>query len=102
MGFHLLMPEEFGIVGTSQQLEDFNHFWRVIGYMLGTEDKYNCCGETYEDTLGRLQAIKEDMLLPTLTFPHSDFDSYARIAVEGMWHADPTLHYGNCLSIKSI
>ena len=57
MGFHLLMPEEFGIVGTGQQLEDFNHLWRVIGYMLGTEDKYNCCGETYEDTLGKSQSF---------------------------------------------
>lgn len=95
MGFHLLMPEEFGIVGTREQFEAFNHFWRVIGFMLGTEDKYNCCGETLDETLGRLRAIKEDMLLPTIVSPHPDFEDYAKTAVEGMWHADPTLHYGN-------
>lgn len=98
MGFHILKANEFGIVGTREQFEGFNHFWRVIGYMLGTEDKYNCCGETLDDTLGRLQAICDDMISPTMTFEDPDFDSYARITTDGMWHSDPTLHHGNFLS----
>lgn len=95
MGFHLLMPNEFGIVGTREQFEAFNHLWRVLGYMMGIEDKYNCCGETLEETRSRLQSIKEDMLRPTMTNLISDFDGYTKIAVEGMWHSDPTLHHGN-------
>lgn len=94
MGFQVLVPEKFGIVGTREQFEDFCHFYRVIGYMLGLDDKFNCCGETLEDTLGRLEAIREDIFLPTLQFASSDFKNYTRIAVDGLWCSDPSLHYG--------
>jgi hypothetical protein len=89
MGFHILMPDKFGIVGTREQFEAFNHFWRVIGYMLGTDDKFNCCGETLDDTLGMLDAMREDILMPGLQFPCNHYESYTRIAVDGMWHFDP-------------
>lgn len=95
MGFHLLMPDKFGIVGTREQFEAFNHFWRVIGYMLGTENRFNCCGETLDDTLGRLESIKEDFLLPALKNPCAEYENYTKIATDGMWHQDPTLHYGS-------
>lgn len=93
MGFHILMPDKFGIVGTREQFEAFNHFWLVIGYMLGTQDKFNCCGETLDDTLGRLEAMRVDMILPELISHTPDFDSFTRTAVEGMWHFDPLDNY---------
>lgn len=93
MGFHILMPDKFGIVGTREQFEAFNHFWRVVGFMLGTHDKFNCCGETLDDTLGRLEAMRVDMILPELISPTPDFDSFTRTAVEGMWHFDPLDNY---------
>lgn len=95
MGFHILNPDQFGIVGTREQFEAFNHFWRVIGFMLGQKDEFNICGETLDDTLSRLEAIREDILIPNLIFPCSEYESYIRIAVDGMWHSDPTMHYGN-------
>jgi ER-bound oxygenase mpaB/B'/Rubber oxygenase, catalytic domain len=94
VGLNLLEPQKFGIVGTREQFEAFSHFWRVIGYMLGTEDKFNCCGETLDDTLSRLRSIKENMLVPALTFPCEEFDGYSRTALHGMWHSEPILHYG--------
>lgn len=89
VGFHILMPDKFGIVGTREQFEDFNHFWRVIGYMLGTHDKFNCCGETLEDTQGRLEAIRQDMILPGFLSAGSEYDNYMRSAIDGMWHFNP-------------
>jgi ER-bound oxygenase mpaB/B'/Rubber oxygenase, catalytic domain len=94
MGFHLLMPEKFGIVGTREQFEAFNHFWRVIGHMLGTDDKYTCCADSLDETLRRLESIKEDILIPSLLFPAEKYESYTKIAVDGMWHSEPILHYG--------
>lgn len=94
MGFHILMPDKFGIVGTREQFEAFNHFWRVIGYLLGMEDRFSCCGETLDETLMRLRVIREDMLLPALMIPSPDFEHYTRTAIAGMWYNEPILHHG--------
>lgn len=92
MGFHLLNPDLFGIVGSPEQFEAFNHLWRVIGFLLGTKDKFNVCGETLEETQSRLEAMREDIFAPALQFSSPEYDDYTRIAIKGMWHTDPTLH----------
>jgi len=93
MGFHLLDPESVGIVGSDEQFEAFNHFWRLIAHLLGTEERFNVCAETVAETRGRLLAIKEDIFLPKLTNPSKEFDEYIQIAMEGMWYFDPTIHF---------
>lgn len=94
MGFQVLMPLEFGVVGSEEQLEAFSHLWRVIGFMLGTDDRFNCCGETLAETRKRLRAIRDEMLLPAMQSPFREYENYIRIAFDGMWHFDPSLHYG--------
>lgn len=97
MGFQVLMPDKFGIVGTREQFEAFNHFWRVVGFMLGTHDKFNCCGETLDDTLGRLEAIRVGMMLPELLSPSPEYVIYTRTVVDGMWHFDTLDSYYDSL-----
>lgn len=97
MGFHILSPKQFGIVGSREQFEAFNHLWRVLGYLMGTKDEFNCCGETLDETLGRLEAMREDIFVPQLQFPCDDYESYTRMAVNGMWHFDPSLHYDSLM-----
>lgn len=100
MGFQVLMPDKFGIVGTREQFEAFSHFWRVINYMLGTHNKFNCCGETLDDTLGRLEAIREDMILPGLISADPEYENFTRISVDGMWHFNPLdNHYDSIMFI---
>lgn len=94
MGFHVLMPREFGLVASHEQFEALSHFWRVIGFMLGTEDRFNACGETLEETKSRLLAIKEDLMLPATENPFPGVEDYVRTGFEGMWHSDPSLHFG--------
>lgn len=97
MGFHILCPKQFGIVGSREQFEAFNHLWRVLGYLMGTRDEFNCCGETLDETLSRLEAMRADIFVPQMQFPCDDYESYTRMAVEGMWHFDPTLHYDSLM-----
>uniref|UniRef100_A0A1Y1MAB2 ER-bound oxygenase mpaB/mpaB'/Rubber oxygenase catalytic domain-containing protein n=2 Tax=Photinus pyralis TaxID=7054 RepID=A0A1Y1MAB2_PHOPY len=41
MGFAILTPEKVGIHNaTREELESFIHLWRVIGYIMGADDKY--------------------------------------------------------------
>ncbi|KAJ6646588.1 hypothetical protein Bhyg_01801 [Pseudolycoriella hygida] len=93
MGFAMLMPETFGFVGCYEQFDAFNHLWRLIGYLLGTADRFNCCGETVEETRRRLQSIKEDMLLPAWKDPFPGCMEYARITFEGVSTSFPTMEY---------
>lgn len=97
MGFHILNPEQFGIVGSREQFEAFNHLWRVLGYLMGTKDEFNCCGETLDDTLGRLEAMREDIFVPQLQFPSDEYENYTRMAVNGMWHFDPSIYYDSMM-----
>lgn len=78
-GFHLLCSEKCCIVGSREQFEAFNHLWRVLGHLLGIEERFNLCGATLKETLGRLKAVQKDILLPALQFEDPEFNSYARI-----------------------
>ena len=40
IGFTLLSGDQLGIKATDEELNGLVHFWRVIGYMLGMQDKY--------------------------------------------------------------
>lgn len=41
MGYALTHPEFLGLYGAREEdLEAFVHFWRVIGSLLGIEDRY--------------------------------------------------------------
>lgn len=40
MGFTLVAGDELGVNNSSEELEGLIHFWRVVGSMLGMEDKF--------------------------------------------------------------
>lgn len=97
MGFVLLNPKQFGIAGSLEQFEAFNHLWRVLGFLLDIKDEYNLCGETLQKTLGNLEAMREDIFVPQLQISFPEFEGYTRTAVNGMWHSDPMLHYDSLM-----
>jgi hypothetical protein len=87
----------YGIVGSDEDFENYNYYSRLIGYMLGIKDEFNCCGATYAETLGRLEAMKEDFLKPNLVNETKEYLDYAKMACKGMWYSDPTLHFDSVL-----
>lgn len=91
VGAQLLTPEKLGLFGSSQQFEDFAFYWRMLGYTLGIEDRFNICGETFEETLSRCAAVKE-ILRPNFVNLSTKAEEYLRIAIEGMKGFEPWLH----------
>lgn len=89
----------FGIIGhaTREELDNLNHHVRAVGYMLGIKDEFNVCGATIEETLGRVAALKEDFFKPNMMNPTPEFLPYIKIAVDGMWHFDPTLDFNKVM-----
>lgn len=39
LGFTILTQKETGIQANKQEIEDFIHFWRVLGYLIGIRDE---------------------------------------------------------------
>lgn len=39
MGFAIASRKETGVQGTREQMEDYCHFWRVVGHMVGIKDE---------------------------------------------------------------
>jgi hypothetical protein len=39
MGFTVLSQKEIGVQASKRQIEDFCHFWRVLGHVIGIKDE---------------------------------------------------------------
>jgi hypothetical protein len=52
-----LLAHEFKIKLSKQEMEDWCHVWRIIGYHLGIQDEFNCCNSV-ED----LEAMTEEYM----------------------------------------
>lgn len=92
IGFSLLKSDNFGI----RQLQDgdweaYNHFWRVIGHMIGLEDRYNICRETVEETRQVCQLLSKRVFTPCLENVPEYFEHMARVMLDGMWSVNPTV-----------
>lgn len=92
VGFSMLKPDKFGI----RQLQPgdwdaYNYVWRVIGYMIGIEDRYNICRETFEETREVCQLLQERVYTPCLENVPEHFEHMARVMLDGMWSVNPTV-----------
>lgn len=51
-GFIALFPKECGLHSlTEEEMDSLLYFWKVIGYCLGTDDRFNLCSGTAQETI---------------------------------------------------
>ena len=63
----VLWPQKFGFYDISDhELEALAHHWRVIGYKLGIDDRFNCCLDTLPETQYFCSLILENDFVPIL------------------------------------
>lgn len=93
MGFSVASKNFVGFVGNQQDMEDYCHFFRVLGSVLGIKDEYNICCESHEETLERLEVIKTEFLRPNLETPPEEFGAMSKYIVNGLWCFNPADSY---------
>lgn len=104
MGFIALTPHKLGVQITKDDLEAFVHFWRVLGHMIGIQDKYNLCTDSYKTTQLRLNLILNDIYRPYLEKTDENFMIMAQSLIEGLWCFNPLLdtdafvYFTKCIS----
>ncbi|XP_029048214.1 LOW QUALITY PROTEIN: uncharacterized protein LOC114878496 [Osmia bicornis bicornis] len=89
MGFTLLSGDYLGVNNNSEELEGLIHFWRVIGSMLGMEDKYNICSGNVEEVRALCRRLLDEIFLPALARGNKDFDKMSYLLIESLWPINP-------------
>lgn len=97
MGFAVTRFRFLGVRGNYEQFDAFCHLWRVLGHLLGIEERFNLCAETLEETIARIELLTEEILAPALNDAGSDFEKYTRSAFQGIWCFNPEVHYESTL-----
>lgn len=92
MGYITMRPDALGIQVSRKKFEAFVHFWRVIGYLIGIEDRFNLCTDSWETTRGRLECVMEDIFRPSLENAGNNFDAMANALIVGLWCFNPMLN----------
>ncbi|GJQ82406.1 hypothetical protein Trydic_g11822 [Trypoxylus dichotomus] len=90
IGYAVTRPQSFGLDSlTNTELEALMHFWRVIGYMLGVDDKFNICRESSEETIAIFDALlstcfKQHMLMKDPSCLQMQFAAIEGISMLGL------------------
>lgn len=91
LGFIITRPTLLGIQKTPEDLEAFVHFWRIIGYMIGIQDRFNLCTDSYETTVIRCEMMSSQIFRPSLEKAPKFFEEMADALVKGLWCFNPFL-----------
>ncbi|XP_003705260.2 uncharacterized protein LOC100880200 isoform X1 [Megachile rotundata] len=89
MGFTILSGDYLGTDNSTEELEGLIHFWRVVGSMLGMEDKYNICNGSVEEVRALCRRLLDDIFLPALARENKDFDKMSHLLIESLWPINP-------------
>ncbi|CAD6208767.1 GSCOCG00003575001-RA-CDS [Cotesia congregata] len=90
----VVYPEAFGLHGaTDQDLDDFCHVWRGIGYLLGIEDEFNYCGGTLEEIKQLSADYLNQWVKPNLRDITPEWEHMMRCITVGMQYYFPGSSY---------
>lgn len=103
MGFILLRHSRLGINCKQEDLDAIVHMWRVLGYMLGIEDQYNLCTESYDSTLQRVQEMYQHVVTPVMYKPpENKFPEMVDAMLSGLWSYVPLITTPSFLFIAKL
>lgn len=85
MGHAVAYHDTFGMPYDPENFLALCHFWRVIGYLLGIEDRFNlCAGDDLAEIRSRSQAIFRHIIIPGLLHAPKDFEMMTEAYFEGL------------------
>ncbi len=80
----ILYGKRIGIKCTEADMDNFTYFWRCLGYLLGINDKYNICKESYKETYEFCEDVETKIVLPSLQNPPMHFQKMVNAYCDGM------------------
>ncbi|XP_062551755.1 uncharacterized protein LOC134217018 [Armigeres subalbatus] len=92
-GFVILNPNKLGAQNDPRDLDAMCHFWRVFGYLLGMEDRFNLCTDSFQETCYRMETLLENFIKPSFEQRTEKCDEAYRDLLEGLWCFNVLLDY---------
>lgn len=84
MGYVVAYYRAFGLPYDPESMFALCHFWRVVGYMLGIEDRFNLCNGDLTTVTSRSEAIFRHILVPGMLNAPQDFDQMTEAYFNGL------------------
>lgn len=92
MGFILLRHQRMGMKVKQEDLDAIVHMWRVLGHLLGIEDQYNLCTDSYDGTVQRLKEMFHHVVTPVMYKPpENHFHEMTEAMLSGLWSFVPLI-----------
>ncbi|KAJ8974970.1 hypothetical protein NQ317_004807 [Molorchus minor] len=93
MGFALVRSKMVGIHEASEEeWKAFLHVWRVVGYVLGIEDRFNLCNRSVKETRDICNLLIDQVYRPYVEKKDEDFISMCTYLVNGLWSMSPIIN----------
>ncbi|XP_066603154.1 uncharacterized protein [Prorops nasuta] len=73
---------------TTAELDAFNHFWRIIGHLLGIDDRINVCRKNADETAKLCRRINDDFMRKCLRDMTPEIMEMVEYMLNGFWYID--------------
>ncbi|KAH1015052.1 hypothetical protein HUJ05_012835 [Dendroctonus ponderosae] len=94
MGFQLTREKMLGVHNaTPEEWMAFIHVWRVVGHMLGIEDRFNICNGSVAEVKARCEKLIQQVFIPHIKKNDPEFLQMSRYLVNGLWAINPILNF---------
>ncbi|XP_057660167.1 uncharacterized protein LOC130896236 [Diorhabda carinulata] len=94
MGFQVARPNLIGIHNaTDEEFKAFIHFWKVVGYLMGIEDRFNICRDSVKESREICNILINQIFHPQIVKKDEKFLKMARHLIRGMWSMHPILSF---------
>ncbi|KAJ8686260.1 hypothetical protein QAD02_022054, partial [Eretmocerus hayati] len=89
IGYILTKSEDLSLTNQKEERDAINHFWRVVGHLLGISDRLNLCRKDVDESTHLCALLLRDVFKSHLKDPSEHFFSLTKTAIEGMQSIDP-------------
>ncbi|XP_072751893.1 uncharacterized protein [Anoplolepis gracilipes] len=99
LAYIFILSKYFGLCNKLKEEEGINHFWRVIGYIIGIPDILNICRKSTIETRELCQKIVNNVFANYLNNVSSDFYHLTSNVLDALGHIDITLNKDALLAL---
>uniref|UniRef100_A0A182WAG4 ER-bound oxygenase mpaB/mpaB'/Rubber oxygenase catalytic domain-containing protein n=1 Tax=Anopheles minimus TaxID=112268 RepID=A0A182WAG4_9DIPT len=97
VGYAIISYRKLGVQFDPEDMDALVHLWRVIGHMMGIEERFNACTDRFETTEQRMSLIADEILKPALLNHTTEFVKMGKALIEGLWCFNPFIEYDSFL-----
>ncbi|XP_066262313.1 uncharacterized protein [Euwallacea similis] len=94
MGYQLNRNQFLGMQNVSDEdWKGFIHLWRVVGHLLGIEERFNVCRESVEETKAICEKLIHKVFIPEINQMNKESLLMIKLLINGLWAIQPMLNF---------